>query len=190
MVKLSIRIMSRGWKYHLNCYLQQKKNSSIFSKKDFLTCCNDMVKESKIKKIKPNLFFHLSNQPSHAWKFLDVSSLAKYNVFSLIKTRLTRTFSDLSHLHHLSTALLNWSQVSTFSLFVVALPSWKTWKILSLFFFHVESVFAGKPNNYATSLLVLPFCSSNKASHLSSRFCSLWILFAIFPYTRETYSRA
>ena len=76
MVKPSIRMMGCGLKYHLDCYLQQKKNSSIFSKKDFLNCCND----------KPSLFFHLSNEPSDAWKLLKKNSLAKYNAFSLINT--------------------------------------------------------------------------------------------------------
>ena len=36
---------------------------------------------------------------------------------------------------------------------------------------------------------LLPFSSFNKALYLSFRFCSLWSLFAIFPHTRETYSR-
>ena len=129
-----------GWKYHLDFYLQQKKNSSIFSKKNFASCCNYTVKESEIKRNKPNLFFHLSYQLSDGWRFSKVNSLAIYNAFSLINTPLTETFSGLDLLNHLSTALLTWSQVSTFTLFVVALPCWKSWKILYLSFFHMESV--------------------------------------------------
>ena len=93
MVKLSVRMVGWGWKYHLDFYLQQKKNSSIFSKKNFANCCNYTVKESEIKRNKPNLFFHLSYQLSDGWKFSKVNSLAIYNAFSLINTPLTETFS-------------------------------------------------------------------------------------------------
>ena len=84
--------------------------------------------------------------------------------------------------------MLTWSYISTFTLFSVALPYWKAWKNLSSFFFHVESVFTETPNNCATSLLLLPFYRSNMVLYLSYKFCSLWSLFTIFPYTSEAYS--
>ena len=55
-----------GMKHRLDCYLQQKKNSSLFSKEDFLNCCNYIAKESEIKKVKPNFLFHLFNLRSDA----------------------------------------------------------------------------------------------------------------------------
>ena len=33
MVKLSIRMMAWGWKYHLDCYLQQKKLMDILKER-------------------------------------------------------------------------------------------------------------------------------------------------------------
>ena len=186
MVKLSTRMMDWRWKYHLECSLSQKKNSSIFSKKVFLNGCNYIVNRFEIKKIKPNLFFHLSNQPSDAGNFW--RSILWENIMPFLwSTHHWQEYFRL--LNCLSTTLLTWSYVSTFTLYLVALPCWRAWKISSLFLFHVESAFAGTPNNCATSLLVLSFSSSNKALYLSSRFCSLWSLCAIFPYTRETYSR-
>ena len=86
-----------------------EENSLLFSKKGFLNCCNYIVKESEQKKIKHQLFFRLSNQPSDPWKFSKVNSLEKYDAFSLIDTPFTGTFSDFSLLNNLSSTLLTWS---------------------------------------------------------------------------------
>ena len=173
--------MDWGWKYHLDCYLEQKKNSSKFLMKDSLNCFKIVWNKKKLNPTFSSIFTtsHLMLE-----NFSRPTFLAKYNAFSLINTPLTGTFLDLSLLKHLSTSFLS------FHPFHRSTALLKSLRDLIFIFFHVGSVFARTPNNCAISLLVLPFSSSNKALYLSSRICPLWNLFAIFPYTRETYSRA
>ena len=67
-----------------------------------------------------------------------------------VSWHLPLTLCKISALYVFFSGLGDFLANSPILLFVVAVPCWKAWKILSLFFFYVESVFAGTPNNYAT----------------------------------------
>ena len=157
MVKLSISMMGWGWKYHLHCYLQQKKSSSIFSKKDFLNRCNYIVWNKKklntaFSSICPTSHLMLENFPrSILWESI---ILFLWWIHHWQKPFRILAFWIIS-------AQLRWLIIGiNFHAFSRSTPLMKTLKDFIFILFSY-----GK--------CICTYSSSNNALYLSSRFCSL-----------------
>ena len=119
--------------------------------------------------------FHECNQPSDAWNFSKFSSFANSRAFSRIifPWIWIGIFSDLCNSSHLKQAKLTCTYVPSFIRCLLVPPLLlNEVTILSLFFFHVDSVFFGTLNVLDTSLIATPRSISVNAAYLSSKVCS------------------
>ena len=110
--------------------------------------------------------FHEWNQPSDAWNFSKFSSFANSRAFSWIIFHWIGIFSDLCISSHLKQDKLTCSYSPSFTrCLLVPAPLLNAVTILSLFFFHVDSVFFGTFNFLETSLLATPRSISSNAAY-------------------------
>lgn len=117
-------------------------------------CCKVyfIYKESLLR-----TFFHFPSHPSDIRKSSVRSSSANSNAFSSSIGPLTATFSLLKISNHFFMSLFR----GYFSGLILSARGQilSNWKILSLFFFHVDWVFFSTPKSAATSLRGVP-CSN------------------------------